>query len=239
MNRDTLGKEPRHVLLLDTWHDHAGATLSPVNRCGHFLCCSQLKTVHNTNDLIEVATCCSWIEQRQLEFLIRSNDEDSSGSESNSSGILLLRIHHSIHLSYVTLGVSNDWVGELCQVVVSLDVIDPAVVRLHRVTGESNQLDTSVGKLLVESLNSAKLSCANRGEVSRVREEDYQMAKQGGRLGRTTMPVLAQPTGEAHPTPDSVPARKSSIIQGVAGQGGPGQQNVGQPLPNPAMARLL
>ena len=71
---------------------------------------------------------------------------------------------------------------------------------------------------------------------------DYQMAKQGGRLGRTTMPVLAQPTGEAHPTPDSVPARKSSIIQGVAGQGGPGQiggQNVGQPLPNPAMARLL
>ena len=71
---------------------------------------------------------------------------------------------------------------------------------------------------------------------------DYQMAKQGGRLGRTTMPVLAQPTGEAHPTPDSVPARKSSIIQGVAGQGGPGQiggQNVGQPLANPAMARLL
>eukprot|EP00092_Neocalanus_flemingeri_P013464 GFUD01014521.1.p1 GENE.GFUD01014521.1~~GFUD01014521.1.p1 ORF type:complete len:146 (-),score=54.88 GFUD01014521.1:153-590(-) len=71
---------------------------------------------------------------------------------------------------------------------------------------------------------------------------DYQMAKQGGRLGRTTMPVLAQPTGEAHPTPDSVPARKSSIIQGVAGQGGPGQiggQNIGQPLANPAMARLL
>eukprot|EP00090_Calanus_glacialis_P024881 TRINITY_DN3860_c0_g1_i1.p1 TRINITY_DN3860_c0_g1~~TRINITY_DN3860_c0_g1_i1.p1 ORF type:complete len:149 (+),score=61.99 TRINITY_DN3860_c0_g1_i1:53-499(+) len=75
---------------------------------------------------------------------------------------------------------------------------------------------------------------------------DYQMAKQGGRLGRNAMPVLAQPTGEAHPTPDSVPARKSSIIQGVAGQGGPGQiggqnvgQHVGQPLQNPAMARLL
>merc|ERR1719427_844199 len=68
---------------------------------------------------------------------------------------------------------------------------------------------------------------------------DYQMAKQGGRLGRTTMPVLAQPTGEAHPTPDSVPARKSSIIQGVSGQGGPPGQAVGQPLPNPAMARLL
>ena len=43
---------------------------------------------------------------------------------------------------------------------------------------------------------------------------DYQMAKQGGRLGRGPIPVLAQPTGEEHPTPDSVPARKSSIIQG-------------------------
>ena len=28
------------------------------------------------------------------------------------------------------------------------------------------------------------------------------------------IPVLAKPTGEEHPTPDSVPARKSSIIQG-------------------------
>ena len=37
---------------------------------------------------------------------------------------------------------------------------------------------------------------------------DYQMAQQKGRLGagRVTVPVLVQPpTGEAHPTPDSVP----------------------------------
>ena len=59
------------------------------------------------------------------------------------------------------------------------------------------------------------------------------MAKQGGRMGRGNprpyklnthacnilfsagpIPVLAKPTGEEHPTPDSVPARKSSIIQG-------------------------
>ena len=86
---------------------------------------------------------------------------------------------------------------------------------------------------------------------------DYQMAKQGGRLGRGPIPVLAQPTGEEHPTPDSVPARKSSIIQGDRGlmlsintiseilsgttntAGAPPGHPVGQPLPNPAMARLL
>merc|ERR1712050_349566 len=66
---------------------------------------------------------------------------------------------------------------------------------------------------------------------------DYQMAKQGGRMGRGPIPVLAQPTGEEHPTPDSVPARKSSIIQGTTNTAGaPPGHPVGQPLPNPAMA---
>merc|ERR1719445_1691600 len=70
---------------------------------------------------------------------------------------------------------------------------------------------------------------------------DYQMAKQGGRMGRAgPIPVLAKPTGEEHPTPDSVPARKSSIIQGTQHPpGAPMGHPVGQPLPNPAMARLL
>merc|ERR1719414_632137 len=58
---------------------------------------------------------------------------------------------------------------------------------------------------------------------------DYQMAKQGGRLGRGPIPVLNQPTGEEHPTPDSVPARKSSIIQGTNPAGAPAGHPVGQP----------
>ena len=47
---------------------------------------------------------------------------------------------------------------------------------------------------------------------------DYNMAKQGskrpGAPGRMMIPVLAQPpTGDTIPTPDTVPARKTSIIQ--------------------------
>jgi hypothetical protein len=46
---------------------------------------------------------------------------------------------------------------------------------------------------------------------------DYQMAKQKGPrgvAGRLVMPVMSTPpTGDTIPTPDSVPARKSSIIQ--------------------------
>lgn len=81
---------------------------------------------------------------------------------------------------------------------------------------------------------------------------DYQMAQQKGRLGagRVTVPVLVQPpTGEAHPTPDSVPARKSSIIQPLHDHtqamhmaSDPAHQPPavvpGQPLPNPAIAKL-
>jgi len=51
---------------------------------------------------------------------------------------------------------------------------------------------------------------------------DYQMAKQKSRMGalpgRSNMviPILAEPpTGEAIPTPDTVPARKMSIIQPI------------------------
>lgn len=76
---------------------------------------------------------------------------------------------------------------------------------------------------------------------------DYQMAQQKGRMGpgRMAMPVLAQ-TGEAHPTPDTVPARKTSIIQPLhdhsqaihlSGEQPPAMVP-GQPLPNPAIAKL-
>lgn len=41
---------------------------------------------------------------------------------------------------------------------------------------------------------------------------DYQMAKQKTTKSRMP-PLLAQPTGEAIPTPESVPVRKTSIIQ--------------------------
>jgi len=86
---------------------------------------------------------------------------------------------------------------------------------------------------------------------------DYQMAKQKGPrgAGRLTIPVLAQPpTGDTIPTPDTVPARKSSIIQPLHDhtrsmhvpsdpahlQAGntPTPTAPGQPMPNPAITKL-
>lgn len=81
---------------------------------------------------------------------------------------------------------------------------------------------------------------------------DYQMAKQkprgGAGPGRLAMPVLAQPpTGETIPTPELVPARKTSIIQPLhdhsqsmhlASDPAHVTPEPGRPLPNPAVTKL-
>lgn len=92
---------------------------------------------------------------------------------------------------------------------------------------------------------------------------DYNMAKQGskrpGAPGRMMIPVLAQPpTGDTIPTPDTVPARKTSIIQplhdhsqsmhlasdpahtgmGIGLSLLPPPVTPGQPIPNPAITKL-
>ncbi len=87
---------------------------------------------------------------------------------------------------------------------------------------------------------------------------DYQMAKQKPRgvgvaggpsgMGRLAMPVLAQPpTGETIPTPELVPARKTSIIQPLhdhsqsmhlASDPAHATPEPGRPMPNPAVTKL-
>ena len=88
---------------------------------------------------------------------------------------------------------------------------------------------------------------------------DYNMAKQkgpGGRpgMGRLAIPVLAgggpaPPTGDTIPTPDNVPARKTSIIQPLHDHSqsmhlasdpahAPPPPPPGQPMPNPAITKL-
>lgn len=78
---------------------------------------------------------------------------------------------------------------------------------------------------------------------------DYQMAKQKGPrgpAGRLTIPLAAQPpTGDTIPTPDTVPARKSSIIQPLHDHTRTHHPvdltqmtQPGQPMPNPAITKL-
>jgi len=48
---------------------------------------------------------------------------------------------------------------------------------------------------------------------------DYNMAKARGPNKPPRVPVLAQPTGEAIPTPDNLPTRKPSLVQSKLASG--------------------
>jgi len=180
MDGHSFRKESSNVLLLDAGHHHAGAALLPVHRGGHLLGGGELEAVDHSDDLVKVTAGGGGVEQRQLQPLVRTDDEDSSGSQGNSLGVLLIWVHHPVHLGNISLGVGNDGVGELREVVVGLDVINPADVGLHLVTGEGDQLDAPLGELPAEFLHAAQLGGADRGEVGRVGEEDGPAISQPG-----------------------------------------------------------
>ena len=64
--------------------------------------------------------------------------------QGDSSVILGHRVQHSVLLGDLSGGVGDDGVGEVGQPVVALDVIDPAVVVLHRVAAEGDHLDAPI-----------------------------------------------------------------------------------------------
>merc|ERR1711928_216080 len=69
MHLDTLGEETSSIFLLHTRNHHAAPTSLPVNRRGHLASGSELE------DVVEVSSCRGWVEERQLQPLVRANDE--------------------------------------------------------------------------------------------------------------------------------------------------------------------
>merc|ERR1712055_1098287 len=105
MHLDTLGEETSSIFLLHTRNHHAAPTSLPVNRRGHLASGSELEAVNHSEDFVEVSSCGGWVQERQLQPLVRANDE---------------------HLSF---GISNDGIRETSlEVVVGNDVLDPAIV---------------------------------------------------------------------------------------------------------------
>ena len=172
MNLESLGEDARSILHLDTGDHHAGSSLSPVHRSGHLPPGGQLETVDHSDDLIEVSAGGGGVEQRQLQPLVGADHEHGPARQRQPRRVLLVGVHHAVHLRHVALGVRDDGVGELGEVVVRLDVGDPAVVVLHGVAGERDELDPPGGELLVEGLHPAELGGAHGRVVRGVREQD-------------------------------------------------------------------
>ena len=112
-----------------------------------FSCC-QLKRINDTNNFIKISSSGGRIQDGQLQPLVRTNNEHSSGGQGDAGGVLLVRVQHAVQGGDVAVRVRNDGVGELCEVVVGQDVVDPATVGLGRVAGQSRQLYATLSELL-------------------------------------------------------------------------------------------
>merc|ERR1719225_1204470 len=139
MHLDTLGEETSSIFLLHTRNHHAAPTSLPVNRRGHLASGSELEAVNHSEDFVEVSSCGGWVQERQLQPLVRGND----GIRETS-----------------------------LEVVVGNDVLDPAIVAVHLVTAQGDQLHSTLCEIIAQHLHPAQLSGTHWGVVSRVREED-------------------------------------------------------------------
>lgn len=61
-------------------------TYLPVDGRGHFLGSCELEGVDHSQDLIKIASCGGWIQQRKFEPFVRSNDKHlDEGGETDES----------------------------------------------------------------------------------------------------------------------------------------------------------
>jgi len=170
---DTLGEETSSIFLLHSRNHHAAPTSLPVNRRGHLAGGGELEAVNHSEDFVEVSSCGGWVQERQLQPLVRANDEHRPAGEGNALGIFLIRVHHSVQSGHLSFGISNDGIRETSlEVVVGNDVLDPAIVAVHLVTAQGDQLHSTLCEIIAQHLHPAQLSGTHWGVVSRVREED-------------------------------------------------------------------
>ena len=111
------------------------------------------------------------IKEWQLQFLVGSDDKHCPAGERHTSLVLLHRVHHSVEIGDVTLGIGKDGVGEISQVPVGFNVLNETIMIRQRAAGQSNDLNIPLLQLRKNLLNTCKFRGADRGEILRMTEE--------------------------------------------------------------------
>ncbi len=134
MDLESLGEELPGVVVGERGHHHAVAALLPVGRGGHLLLSRQLEGVDDAEDLGEVPPGGGRVQDGQLERLVRSDDEDRAAGQRDALLVLLHRVQHPVQLGHLAVRVGHDRVAEVHQLVVRLDVLDPASGKSNHIT---------------------------------------------------------------------------------------------------------
>merc|ERR1719323_1528046 len=187
MHLDTLGEETSSIFLLHSRNHHAAPTSLPVNRRGHLASGGELEAVNHSEDFVEVSSCGGGVQERQLQPLVRTNDEHRPAGEGNALSIFLIRVHHSVQSVHLVTAQGDQLHSTLCEIIAqhlhpaqlsgthwgvvsrvreedSPAVLDPAVevnVSLSCVRGEVGH---NIPKL--ECLARHRCSCGSKSSVT-------------------------------------------------------------------------
>ncbi|KAI6755403.1 hypothetical protein HG531_004509 [Fusarium graminearum] len=152
------------LLVLDGGVDNDVLTRDPVDRGGDAVLVTGLEGVDDAEDLGGVAAGGGRVGEDGADGLLGVDDEDGSDGEGNA---LLI----DVEKRNLALLVTND--GELDVAASNLtNVLDPSLVGLDGVGGETDELDVALGELWLELGKGTELSGADGGVVLGVGEED-------------------------------------------------------------------
>jgi hypothetical protein len=142
-------------------------TLLPVDRGGDAVLVTSLEGVDATKDLIGVTSSRGGVRKDQTNDLLGVDNEDGTDSESDSLRVdvgSVLVVDHVVGKSNLTGLISDD--GEVKRALSNLvDVLDPSIVGLNGVGGQSNHLDVALGELGLELGEGSELGGADGSEV--------------------------------------------------------------------------
>lgn len=135
----------------------------------------ELERVDDAENLIEVTAGRCRVGDDSLHTLVGTNEVDGTDGEGHASSRDVGLVNHAILEGNCVVLISNDGVPNL-GLIDLFDVLDPSTVALRRVNREGCDDDATALPLALETSNNTKLGGANRGEVTRVGEEDCPLA---------------------------------------------------------------
>ncbi len=149
--------------------------LFPVRGRGDTVLGRELQRVDHPDDLIEIAAGGHRVGQRQLDLLVRADDEYGAHGGVVGRGAVggvagRIRRQHVVEFRDLEIGVADHGVVR-GRTLGLADVFRPQRMPGHRIDAQSDQLDAAFVELSFQPGEGAKLGGAHRGEVLGMRKQ--------------------------------------------------------------------
>jgi len=170
------------LLIAHTRMNNHIIALLPINRCRHLMFISQLKGVDNAKNFIERTSDLGGIRDGETDDFFGIDDEYGSDGEGLAFLIDVCRVHsveHVVQGGDLAVCVGDDRELDIRLIIrmahfVSkiINILDPFLVRIEFISGETDHFDTTLLEFRVLAGNFTKFCRADGGEIGGMREQD-------------------------------------------------------------------